>query len=106
MKKLSVLLFASVIISLASACTWVKVSDDGSKVAVTHMSNVANCEKVRNVSVKVKANLGPIDRNDNKVSTELATLARNEAVRFGGDTVVPTSPIADGSQDFAVYKCK
>lgn len=106
MKKLSVLLSAVALMGLGSACTWVKVSDDGSKVAVTHMANVANCEKVRNVSVKVKANLGPIDRKDEKVTTELATLARNEAVRFGGDTIVPTSPVTDGSQDYAVYKCK
>lgn len=105
MKKLSVLLSVA-IISLGSACTWVKVSDEGSKVAVTHMANVGNCEKIRNVNVKVKANLGPIDRNDDKVTTELANLARNEAVRFGGDTVVPTSPVNSGSRDFAVYKCK
>lgn len=106
MKKLSVLLSTLAVVSLGSACTWVKVSDDGSKVAVTQMANVDNCEKVRNVNVKVKANLGPIDRNDDKVTTELANLARNEAVRFGGDTVVPTSPVNNGSRDFAVYKCK
>lgn len=106
MKKLSVLLPALMLISLGSACTWVKVSDEGSKVAVTTMSNVNNCEKVRNVNVKVKASVGPIDRGDEKVTTELANLARNEAVRFGGDTVVPTSQVNNGSQDFAVYKCK
>lgn len=103
MKQLSVLLVA---ISLCSACTWVKVNEDGSKVAVTHMSHVANCEKVRNVNVKVKSNLGPVDRNAEKVATELATLARNEAVNFGGDTVVPTTPVENGRQSFAVYRCK
>lgn len=103
MKKLSVLI---AIISLSTACTWVKVNEDGSKVAVTHMNHVANCEKVRNVTVKVKASLGPVDRNAEKVATELATLARNEAVNFGGDTIVPTSAVENGSQSFAVYKCK
>jgi uncharacterized membrane protein len=102
-KKLSLLI---AIITLSSACTWVKVSEDGSKVAVTNMANVSNCEKLRNVTTKVKASVGPIDRNDQKVGTELATMARNEAVNFGGDTVVPTSGINNGSQSFAIYKCK
>jgi hypothetical protein len=102
-KKLSVLI---AIISLSSACTWVKVNEDGSKVAVTHANHVTSCEKLRNVNVKVTSSLGPVDRNAEKVATELATLARNEAVNFGGDTIVPTSAVANGSQSFAVYKCK
>jgi hypothetical protein len=40
------------------------------------------------------------------VATELATLARNEASNFGGDTVVPTSTVDNGRQSFGVYKCK
>lgn len=91
---------------LSSACTWVKVTDDGAHVAVSSPAHVQGCDKKRNVYVKVKDGLGPIDRNADKVATELATMARNEAVKFGGDTVVPTSAISDGSQEFAVYKCK
>ena len=100
------LLFVVAIPTLSSACTWVKVSDDGTGVAVANMANVRNCEKLRNVNVKVKASVGPIDRNADKVATELANLARNEAASFGGDTVVPTSSVENGSQTFAVYKCK
>lgn len=100
------IIFLLAIASLSSACTWVKVSEDATRVAVTDLSHVNNCEKVRNVNVKVKASVGPIDRNDTKVATELATLARNEAINFGGDTVAPTSDIKNGQQSFAVYKCK
>lgn len=103
MKSLPLLLAVA---TLSSACTWVKVSDGGSGVAVANMANVRHCEKLRNVNVKVKASLGPVDRNSDKVATELANLARNEAVGFGGDTVVPTSAIENGSQNFGVYKCK
>lgn len=99
-------IFILTIASLGSACTWVKVSEDGTGVAVANMANVRDCEKVRNVRVSVKSNLGPIDRNSDKVATELANLARNEAVNFDGDTVVPTSAIENGSQSFGVYKCK
>lgn len=103
MKKI-VMLFA--IASLSSACTWVKVSEAGNDVAVSNQANVAGCDKMRTVSVKVADNLGPVNRGAEKVATELATMARNEAVKFNGDTVVPISAISDGSQDFAVYKCK
>lgn len=103
MKKLSLLL---AIVTLSSACTWVKVNDDGSGVAVANMANVRGCEKLRTVNVKVKASIGPVDRNADKVATELANLARNEAAGFGGDTIVPASAIENGSQSFGVYKCK
>ena len=103
MKKIILL---AALASLSSACTWVKVSDEGNDVAVSDVANVWNCEKLRTVSVKVTNAVGPIDRSSDKVATELATMARNEAAKFDGDTVVPMSEIKDGSQDFAVYKCK
>lgn len=100
------LMWLLVFTSLCSACTWVKVNDDGKNVAVSKMANVQGCEKVRTVNVKVTDNLGPLDRSADKVATELATMARNEAVSFNGDTVVPVTEIKDGAQSFAVYKCK
>lgn len=105
MKKIS-LMFAVAAISLTSACTWVKVSDQGSSVAVANAANVRNCEKVRTVNVKVKDNfVGSMKRSPEKVATELTNMARNEASQFGGDTVVPASLAQDGRQSFDVYKC-
>src|SRR5688572_30527631 len=103
MKKISFLLAA---ISLTTACSWVKVSDQGSNVAVANAANVRSCEKVRTVNVRVKDNfVGSMKRDQNKVATELTNMARNEAVQFGGDTVVPVSLVQDGRQSFDVYKC-
>lgn len=102
MKKLSVLLIA---VASLSACTWVKPTDQAKNVAVANASNVRGCTVLREVSVSVTSKLGPIERSPDKVATELATLARNEAVSFGGDTVVPISQIVDGRQSFDVYKC-
>ncbi len=105
MKKLSIIL-AAALVSLTSACTWVKVSEQGSNVAVANAANVRSCEKVRTVNVKVKDNfVGSMKRDPNKVSTELTNMARNEATQFGGDTVVPVSQPTDGRQSFDVYKC-
>lgn len=102
MKKLSLILFA---ITSLTACSWVKVTPQGSHVAVANPVNVRGCENVREVTVSVTSKVGFINRNQNKVATELTNLARNEAVNFGGDTIVPSSAIANGRQSFEVYKC-
>lgn len=104
MKKTTLLLAA--IVSLTSACSWVKVSEQGASVAVANAANVRNCEKVRTVNVKVKDNfVGSMKRSPEKVATELTNLARNEATQFGGDTIVTASLVQDGRQSFDVYKC-
>ena len=36
---------------------------------------------------------------------DLLALARNEAVRMGGNVVSPLSGIQAGEQDFAIYRC-
>jgi len=104
MKKIPLLLAA--IVSMTTACSFVKVSEDGSGVAVANAANVRSCEKVRSVNVKVKDNyVGSMKRDPNKVATELTNLARNEATQFDGDTIVPVSLVQDGRQSFDVYKC-
>ena len=104
MKTTSLVLIA--LASLTSACTWVKVSEQGSSVAVANAANVHSCEKVRTVNVKVKDNfVGSMKRDPNKVATELTNMARNEATQFGGDTVVPITLVQDGRQSFDVYRC-
>ena len=104
MKKTTLLLAA--IVSLTSACSWVKVSEQGANVAVANAANVRSCDKVRTVNVKVKDNfVGSMKRSPEKVATELTNMARNEASQFGGDTVVPVSLVQDGRQSFDVYKC-
>ncbi len=104
MKKLSLLLIA--VVGLTSACTWVKVNEQGASIAVANAANVRSCEKIRTVNVKVKDNfVGSMKRDPNKVATELTNLARNEAASFDGDTIVPVSLVKDGRQSFDVYKC-
>ncbi|HCS63752.1 MAG TPA: DUF4156 domain-containing protein [Cellvibrio sp.] len=104
MKKTTLLLAA--IVSLTSACSWVKVSEQGASVAVANAANVRNCEKVRTVSVKVKDNfVGSMKRSPEKVATELTNMARNEATQFGGDTIVPVSLVQNGRQSFDVFRC-
>ncbi len=104
MKLLSASLF--VLACVTSGCTFVKVSEQGSTVAVANAANVHGCEKMSTVTVNVKDNyVGSMKRDPKKVATELTNLARNEAAKAGGNTIVPISMVKDGSQDFAVYTC-
>jgi hypothetical protein len=103
MKKLSLMLIA--VTAFSTGCTWVKVSESASSVAVANTANVRGCTNLSEVTVSVTSKLGFINRDADKVATELANLARNEAAGIGGDTVVPSSSIENGKQSFNVYKC-
>jgi len=104
MKKLSIALIA--LASFSSGCTWVKVSEAGSSIAVANAVNVRGCKNLSEVSVSVTSKVGFYNRNSDKVATELTNLARNEAAGLGGDTIVPSSGIDNGKQSFNVYRCK
>jgi hypothetical protein len=104
MKFLSFFLVA--LVTLTSGCSWVKVTEDGSSVAVANIANVRDCKKISTVNVKVKDNfVGSMKRDPNKVGQELTNLARNEAAAGGGNTIVPVSMVKDGRQSFDVYNC-
>lgn len=103
MKKLSLVLIA--LAAATSSCTWVKVSEQASSVAVANAANVRGCKHISEVNVSVPNKVGFINRDADKVATELANMARNEAVNDAGDTVVPSSGIENGRQSFNVYKC-
>lgn len=88
------------------ACTWVKPTDAGAKVVVSDGSGVTNCERKGEVESDLKSRVGGFERNATKVAGELETLARNEAAKMGGDTVVAESTVRDGKQTFGVYRCR
>lgn len=103
MKKLSLIVIA--LAAISSSCTWVKVSEIGSSVAVANKANVRGCKNLSEVTVSVTSKVGFYKRDADKVATELTNLARNEAAGLGGDTIVPSSTIENGKQSFNVYKC-
>lgn len=88
-----------------SACTWVKLTPEGEKVRVLSADEAKNCKKLGLTRAMLKDKIAGVSRNEQKVKTELETLARNSAVDMGGDTVVPVSEIEEGKQVFDVYRC-
>lgn len=87
------------------ACTWVELTPEGEKVKVATEADVTNCKNMGKATVSVKAELGGVVRNKEKVQKELETMARNIAIDLKGDTVVPAGEITDGRQVFNVYQC-
>jgi hypothetical protein len=93
------------VVMVLAACTWVKPSEQGARVRVAAAGEVEGCEDAGTTHVSVMDKLGVVERDQAKVAKELATLARNSAAQLGGDTVVATTEITDGSRTFAVYRC-
>jgi len=88
------------------ACTWVKPTPEGAKVVVSDSTGIKKCVPKGELTSTLKSRVGAFERNATKVAGELETLASNEAVLMGGDTIVAKSDIQDGRQTFAVYQCR
>ena len=97
----SLLLTASLL-----SCAWVKPTPEAKDVGVASAVEVAGCKATGSTRVSVMDKVAGVRRGYTKVSEELETLARNSAVQLGGNTIVPTSEVVDGSQTFDVYQCE
>ena len=93
------------VVLLLSACSWVKMTPEGEEVTVAKAAHVANCKFAGTTTVSVKSDIVSFKRDAEKMKTELETLARNEANKLKGDTIVPVSEIKEGEQTFKIYKC-
>ena len=102
------LLIAALTVAAAgmlSACAWVKPTPAGESVRVASPDAVAGCTRKGKVTVSLKSRVAGVERSPTKVANELATLARNEGVSLGGDTVVAETDVSEGAQVFGVYDC-
>ena len=106
MNRYTQIVSVAVLAGVLHGCTWVKTTPEGEFVRVAAANAVADCKRMSKVTVSLKNRVAGVERNSDKVAKELATLARNEGGRLGGDTVVAESAIAEGSQTFAIYDCR
>ena len=99
------LIAVSLLLSL-SACTWVPMAPEASKVRVLPAGAApANCEKRGEVTVSVTHNLAFYERNALRVRDELETMARNDAMGIPANAVQPLGDPSNGEQRFAAYHC-
>lgn len=86
-------------------CTWVDLTDQGQNVAVLPAEEVQECIHVGDTTVSVVDKV-ILSRSDEKVATELETLARNAAAERAADSIVATSPVRDGTRNYEIYRCR
>lgn len=91
---------------LAGGCVWVKMEPNARNVRVARAEQgLGDCRRRGEIAVSVKNNITFYQRNPLKVRDELETLARNEAVGLGADTVQAKGEPIDGEQRFLAYHC-
>ena len=87
------------------ACSWVQPTSESREVMLVKPFNVKTCKKLGTTVATVTHQVGIITFNDDVVTEELVTLAKNRAAKMGGDSVVAQPPVVDGSMSFEIYKC-
>ena len=91
--------------ALIAGCTWVQPIDTSTSVALTTADEVQNCERLGTTTSTVKDQIGWLNRSEERVATELLTLAQNSAYTMGGNTLVASAEPMGGSQHFVIYTC-
>ena len=96
--------FGALLLGLTlSGCTFVALTEAGSKVAQSSAQDVNNCTLVGDVSSQTKDKV-LVDRSTGKVKEELIVLARNRAADLGATDLVETD-VEGGSATFKAYRC-
>ena len=91
-------------IFLLSACSGIKLTDEGEKIRVLDPGEVETCRELGKTNTSVTARI-IVERPAETIAKELRIIARNSAARMGGDTIVPLTLVENGAQTFVVYKC-
>lgn len=92
------------LVLLLPACTWVKISDEARAIPLREAHQVADCERLGNITTQVAWKVMGIPRGENKIRVELDNLARDRALNLGADAVVRES-ISEGTGNYTAYKC-
>ncbi len=88
-----------------AGCTWVPLEEGADSVAVLQPAEVERCEQLARTRATTARRVLFFPRRADKMREELASVARNEAQRSGGDAVAPLGEMEDGVQEFGIYRC-
>lgn len=88
------------------ACTWVPMRDGAQAVRVLALGAATpGCTRLGEIEGNVTDKVVFYERNALRVQEELETMARNEAVGLGGNTVVPLEAVREGRHRYAAFRC-
>ncbi|MCG8466388.1 MAG: DUF4156 domain-containing protein [Xanthomonadales bacterium] len=97
----------AVMLSTLSSCTWVEVDEHGINVQALARGEPPpdRCQSKGQVEVSVLHEISFYERDDEKISKELLTLARNEAGLMGANVIQAQQAPKEGRQRFDAYHC-
>ena len=99
------LLFIGMTFMTLCSCVWVDLSEDAANVRVVTADQLGStCKQTGTSHVEVLDRV-ILERAASNVLLELQALAKNQAADRGDDTIVATSAIVNGEQDYALYRC-
>ena len=90
---------------LLSGCSFIDPLKGAAAIKLKQLDEVAHCHKLAETHVQTLHKLGFLYRNQADIEKELESLARNDAVRFKGNVIVPLDEIKQGANDYAIYLC-
>ena len=94
------------LLGVLTGCTWVKLTEAGSTVRLLESSQISDCESVGKLTAISRDKVAGVNRNKNKLSLELETIAKNEAPGMNGNVIVVDGEIEGSQRKFRVYQCQ
>ncbi len=91
--------------ALTFGCTFVDLTPKAEQVRSSTAEAVASCERLGKTKTRTAAKAWIFPRKQARVAEELTRLARADAADMGGTDVAPLDEMADGRQEFGIYRC-
>lgn len=95
---------ASLLLSMA-ACSWVKPLPGAHSITVVKSLEQNQCTKLGTTNTNALDAVGFYQRDEDAIIKDLLMLAKNEAVRMGGDTIIAETGLENGRMRFGIYRC-
>ncbi len=90
---------------LLASCNMVSLTPEGRNVAIMTANQLpASCVRTGSTTASV-VNRVVVQRSEERVREELQILASNAAASRG-DTIVATTSVVNGTQEFDIYRCR
>ena len=95
-------------LGLSTGCQWVALTPEaeGIRVLASADGEASGCDHLSNTEVEVPDGAWVFGRREEKVATELETLARNAAAKAGGNAIAPEGPIQAGMRRYRILRCE
>lgn len=99
------LAFSALALTALAGCSWIDIDPKADQVKLMTIGDIQACQKMGEVQSHVMDKVGFIERDKEAIVENLVDLAKNEAVKLGGNALVPASTLKDGKMRFWLYNC-